>query len=459
MLVYFINHSSAVDHLGGSERSLFKLIEDWMLIDPDFVPHFITKSPRGLVIDELEKRGWTYTALTFRGWAVPPHDSHPDKVAYFAADDYLATSQIVSEMEERRPDLVVTNTLVAPWGAFAAKTLGIPHVWMVREYGDSDHGLVFIQGRERTLSDIGLLSELVLANSRAVLERLATAIPRAKLSIVYPTVDPARMKSLAEADPGEDAFPGRDNELKIIVVGRLAPSKGQWRALEALGILSARGVQASLCLVGASMMPGYDTELMARASALGVEENFRVLGERENPFPYIRQADVCVTPSDQEAFGRATLEYLSLGKPVVATATGGSVELVTQEVNGFLFSPDDPSELANHLERYATDRQLLDQHGRASASRAAELGDPAVGNQGAIARMTALVGMPAYSLPEISRMWFAIASSHAPDRGPRSLRWKYHLQVLRSRSQNFLKDPVGSSCRKVRLLLRTMRRE
>ena len=42
------------------------------------------------------------------------------------------------EAGTRRPDLVVTNTVVAPWGAFAAKALGIPHAWFVREYGDLD---------------------------------------------------------------------------------------------------------------------------------------------------------------------------------------------------------------------------------------------------------------------------------------------------------------------------------
>lgn len=127
MLVYFVNHSSALDHLGGSERSLFRLIDEWLAADPDLEPYFITKSPPGLVVAELEKRGWGYTALTYRGWAVPPHDAHPDQVAYHARDDYLATVKIVRLMEERRPDLVVTNTLVAPWGAFAAKILGIPH--------------------------------------------------------------------------------------------------------------------------------------------------------------------------------------------------------------------------------------------------------------------------------------------------------------------------------------------
>lgn len=450
MLVYFINHSSAVDHLGGSERSLFRMIDEWREIDPKLEPYFITKAPRGLVVAELERRGWGFTALPYRGWAVPDHESHRDKLAYFAAEDYAATSEIVRIMERRRPDLVVTNTLVAPWGAFAAKTLGIPHAWMVREYGDLDHGLTFIQGRERTLSDIGLLSEAVLANSEAIRDHLAQYIPAEKLSIVYPALDVAEIQQRASEQPTLEPFPLADPGLRVTVVGRLAPSKGQWRVVEALGALKDRDVTASICFVGASMEPDYDRALLQRAAELGVADRIVFAGEHSNPFPFIKAADLCVTPSGQEAFGRTTLEYLTLGKPVIATDSGGSRELVIPGSNGALFDPETPSKLADHLQSYAADATLLQRHARGATERAAYVASPERGNAAAIERMRGLAGGPAYKLPDIARFWFDLPALSGAGRARSRVSTGYVARVLKIRATNFLRDPIGSSRRNIR---------
>ena len=54
-----------------------------------------------------------------------------------------ATVAIAKLLQHIKPDLVVTNTIVAPCGAFASKFLGIPHVWYIHEFLEEDHGLTF----------------------------------------------------------------------------------------------------------------------------------------------------------------------------------------------------------------------------------------------------------------------------------------------------------------------------
>ncbi|WIB12405.1 hypothetical protein [Curtobacterium sp. MCPF17_052] len=127
MLVSFANHSTAPVNLGGAERSLLRFVEDWAATDPDFTPHFVTKAPRGKFIEALDERGWQYDAFRYRGWAVPsPQPAPAAERAAFATVDYAAVSAIIRHYERQRPDLVVTNTLVAPWASFAAAVLGIP---------------------------------------------------------------------------------------------------------------------------------------------------------------------------------------------------------------------------------------------------------------------------------------------------------------------------------------------
>lgn len=452
MLVYFINHSSALDHLGGSERSMFRLIEEWVSTDADFEPFFVTKLPRGLVIDELEARGWPYLALPYRGWAVPPHDAHPDQVAFHAPADNAATLAIIEQMETRRPDLVVTNTLVAPWGAIAAKVLGIPHVWMVREFGDLDHGLEFVNGRAETLSDIGLLSEAVLANSLAIRDHLAQYMPAEKISVVYPTVDVDVVRSLAGETTARTPFASAGAHLRVTVVGRLAPSKGQWRVIEALGTLAAEGVHPHVCFVGATMQPEYDAVLMKRAQELGIADQVAFAGEQTNPFPFVTAADVCITPSSQEAFGRTTLEYMWLGKPVIATNAGGSAELIDSGATGFLVDPDSNDDIADRLRQYSVDRALVAAQGAAAALRAAGFAKPEVTNPAAIERMRSLVGKPAYRLPHVVRLWLSLPVAGSKRRRPVGVTTRYLGRVFVIRARNFVRDPIGSSRRRIAAL-------
>ncbi len=410
MLVYFVNHSTAPVNLGGAERSMLELVADWYAADPDFEAFFLTKAPRGKFIEALEQRGWAYRAFRFRGWAGPKAVQPSDEIAYFARDDHAATLGIVAELEKRRPDLVVTNTLVAPWGAFAAAIVGIPHAWFVREYGDLDHGLTFTTGREATFADIGLLSQSVFTNSLALKAHIGQYLDEGKVTVVYPRVDTAAVQAKGEAAPETPPFPQADPGLRITVVGRLSQSKGQWRVIDAVAELASRGITASACFVGGHEQPGYDADLRARAAALGVRDRITIAGERANPFPYIRAAHVCVTPSGIEAFGRSTLEYLASGRAVIASNGGGSAELVDDGVTGYLFDAADPAQLVELLAGYATDPDLVVSHGLAAAARALDLSTTArFSNTAAIARLKATALLEPYRLPQVTRSWLALA--------------------------------------------------
>lgn len=452
MLVYFVNHSTAPVNLGGAERSMIKLVADWYASDPDFEAVFITKAPRGKFIEAIEQRGWAYLPFLYRGWTIPKPEAPVSEITYFAHDDYRATGAIIVAMEKRRPDLVVTNTVVAPWGAFAAATLGIPHAWFVREYGDLDHGLAFQTGRASTFHDIGLLSQAVFTNSLALKAHIGQYLDEGKVTVVYPEVDATDLERQAQETPTTPPFPPADAGLRITVMGRLSESKGQWRAIDAIGQLAARGIQASLCLVGSQEQPDYDAVLRARAQRLGVGDRVSIVGEQTNPYPYISAADVCVTPSGIEAFGRSTLEYMLCGKPVVASAGGGSAELVLPGQTGYLFEPTDDGALAEALERYAGDPALVAEHATSARLRAQDLMTHEFSNRAAIERLTltARTATP-YRLPDIARYWFALPGHYfsAAGRGP-GITVSFILTRVRGRVVRQLRRPLGVVRRRLR---------
>lgn len=372
MRVLFVNHSAAPDHLGGSELSLLSVIDMWMEANPAMQPAILSPSLHGAFAEEVARRGWEYFAVEFGGWAFTG-DSGGRAARVLRADrDSAATRVIVERLKRDLPQLVVTNTLVAPWGAFAAAMLGIPHVWFVREFADASEGWHFTATRERTLEAIGELSAKVVANSCSLRDAIMDTVDPAKVLVSYPYIDGDQVERLSR-EPVDAPLGSAGADLSVVVVGRITHQKGQWRLLEAIGALSREKIRVAVCFVGATVEAGADVALRRRARQLGIGHLVTFAGERENPYPFIAAADVSVVASVREAFGRATLESQLLGVPVIASRSGGASELVDHGVTGILTSPGSIDELAQAIALYARDPARLRMHGKAATKHARAL--------------------------------------------------------------------------------------
>ena len=85
-----------------------------------------------------------------------------------------------------------------------------------------------------------------------------------------------------------------------------------------------------------------------------------------------REAAVVACPSHREGFGYVALEAMAHGKPVVASAVGGLLDLVVDEETGILVPPRDVPALRAALERLLADRGLRRRLGEAARRRAQE---------------------------------------------------------------------------------------
>src|SRR5690606_12181168 len=195
--VMLVSHSSAVDNFGGGELTLLHLIDQWRALRPDTEFLVVARTPEGLMQPEFEKRGLQHRALDFDSWVLPLVRERPIDVILTARMDSWAVTQIAEWIREFEPDIVVTNTIVSPWAALAARLVGVLHAWFVHEYGDLDHGLGFRIGRAESFEDIDTLSDLVVANSEAVRNHIAQWVAPEKLTTAYPAIDLIRARELA----------------------------------------------------------------------------------------------------------------------------------------------------------------------------------------------------------------------------------------------------------------------
>jgi glycosyltransferase involved in cell wall biosynthesis len=127
-------------------------------------------------------------------------------------------------------------------------------------------------------------------------------------------------------------------------VARLDPVKRLDVLLEALRALE--GVRA--------FVVGYGPEeqrLKEMAEMMGLGERVRFAGYQQDVWPWLAACDVFALSSDWEGMPNAVLEAMGAGLPVVATAAGGTPDVVVDGVTGLLVPPGDSTALAAALDR------------------------------------------------------------------------------------------------------------
>lgn len=330
-------------------------------------PEFIIRKPLRNLAEQLELRNWQYHSLYYTNWAQRHPPKEPLEIEWLAKRNIKAIADIEKIIATSKPDVVMTNTTVSPWAAIAANHAGVPHVWFVREYGDTDSGFEFTLGKPKTFETIGQLSALVVANSQT-LARHTGQFTKAPITTLYTPFDLAALESSGQ-EKVANPFTNPDS-LKLVIVGRIAPSKGQATVVNAASILIQQGIPVELCIVGEPSDAGDRVSLDAVIAKNRLADDVHFVGRQSNPLPFVALADIGIMASRNEAFGRTTFEYLALGKPVVGADSGATPEMVTTGENGFLYTLDDPSSLAAALSHYAQNKTLLALHGKAARRKA-----------------------------------------------------------------------------------------
>ncbi len=215
----------------------------------------------------------------------------------------------------------------------------------------------------------------VVACSEAMAAQWAT-IPgaRSKLRVIYPGIDPARFRRRDGARARiRREFSIGDGELLIGVASRLSPEKGVRDFVEAFGICLSRGVRGRALVIGGASdsTTAYADDVRRLAACYGDAITFP--GFRADVADCYSAFDLLVVPSRHEGFGRALVEGMAAGLPVVATTAEAIPEVVVDGETGLLVKPGRPAALAEAMMRLLSDRSLARRMGEAGSDRVARL--------------------------------------------------------------------------------------
>jgi glycosyltransferase involved in cell wall biosynthesis len=164
----------------------------------------------------------------------------------------------------------------------------------------------------------------------------------------------------------------------ILAVGRLIVKKGFADLIRACGLIAERGKSFRCEIIGEGPL---ENELRGQIERLNLQKRVALCGAK--PLREVRQrlvaANVFVLPSVVDPEGgmdnlpTVIMEAMATGLPVVSTNIGGIPEMVVENETGFLMQPNDPSALANAMEKVIGDRSLAQRLGQAGSERAQKL--------------------------------------------------------------------------------------
>lgn len=332
--VLFVTHYR---ELYGANNSLLQLILELRekgIIPTVLLPDYKIQTGNDLGI-ELDKHGIARLEAKIR------FDKHRDWKK--AAASYIRTliyrKDAVNAAKGIEFDIVHSNSSIISAGAYIAKKFGKPHIWHLREFGDLDYGMRTPFGKWFQKIIYGG-SNTFIAISESIKRHYAKWIGTQDIRVIYNGIKPSPKRERVEHDIVE-----------ICLVGHIQQEKGQMELIEAVNELANKRDIKNLhvSLIGSSDKD-YAQRINLYVNENGLSEFVTMTGRRNDVPELLTKMDIGIMTSLHEAFGRATVEYMMAGLPVVASNGGANKEIIEDGKTGLIYKSGDPISLADKIQ-------------------------------------------------------------------------------------------------------------
>ena len=344
----FYNHTGQVS---GAEKVLLFILA--RLDRTQFAPVLLCPAtgPLTQMARQLDVPGHTAPKLEARfTW-------RPGLLAHYLRSLVSTMRALRRQIREISPSLIHANSIRAGLVATVATIgSGVPVIWHIHDllprhpFSVAIRWCVWLTSRAR-----------VLAVSQAAATRFCGWLlcgRRVPVRVLRNVVDTERFQYIPEARAALRAELGlADDAFVVGSLGQITPRKGQLELLQAFAGVCDKLPDAVLVIVGAPLFNQdhlYQECLRQAADELGLAGRVYFPGPRTDVPALFSAFDLFVLNSQSEAFSLVILEAMACGTPVIATAVGGTPEIVVHHCTGWLIPPQDGPALARTLvEAYA----------------------------------------------------------------------------------------------------------
>lgn len=323
MKVLYISHTSDIH---GSSKALLNIITSMIEKNGDVL--VILPRKNGDFFDKLEgyKKNIIQT-VPIISWIWPSLNNIRDYILFIFRSLRLFLKlvkgyrQLLSVVENYKPDVIHTNVGVIHLGYYVSKKLNIPHVWHIREFQDLHFGWVPLPSKKLFKKILLKPNNYPIAITKAVFKHYSLEKnPNAK--IVYDGV--------VDIDSIPQIVTVRKNY--FLFVGHLSEDKGVKECIEGFLSFSENNSNYELWLAGTGPL-SYQEELNKIVLNSSCKNKIKFLGFRSDIYSLMSEAMALIVSSKHEGFGFITAEAMFNGCLVIGKNTAGTKE---QFDNGLL---------------------------------------------------------------------------------------------------------------------------
>jgi glycosyltransferase involved in cell wall biosynthesis len=353
-----VAHSS---QYGGAENVLHELVKGlgrWgirpLVVFPDAGP-----------MEKALHNFGVQTEIMDVSWCVGFNDYDSEHYLRYASNLKKRVYALAELIQREQINLVITNTAVVLEGALAARLSGAQHVWYVHEMLSRDPVLTTPVPLVPFNALLESLTDKIVVVSHAVKRELEQFVTTDKIEVVYTGIDfaaPAESSNLRSALFGWD-----ETVPTICFVGVQSERKGVLNLVEAATAIVEEFPQVQFVLAGCET--DHSLLVRQRIQEKNLQEHFHIVGFRQDALDIIAGSDILVLPSLADAFPLTVLEAMHLGKPVVATRSGGATELVVDGATGWLVPINDSQALANAVISLLSSHETRQRFGKQAKER------------------------------------------------------------------------------------------
>lgn len=236
--------------------------------------------------------------------------------------------RIVKKIVKKQPvDLIHSNYTLTAFGATLSKKLQLPHVWHIREYLDGSH----IHNKRIYLGRKWLRGKINACDARIAVSNPCRNYWQLKDENTFTILD--------AVSSAKDCCYNKDKQQYVLFCSYwLTEAKGIITAIRAYGMsgLGKQGIR--LKVVGNILSEEIAKQIKAVVDEYGCDDKVDFLPVQKDIKPLFVNAMAFVQPSIHEGMGRTTAEAMFYGCPVIAHASGGTLDLVKHGETGYLFN-------------------------------------------------------------------------------------------------------------------------
>ena len=250
-------------------------------------------------------------------------------------------------------DLVYTNTSTILCGGIAAKKNGIPSLFHIHEIPTGNKLYEFFSGKI-----INRYSSKVLTVSNSVKQHWLKYIDDKKIERIYNGIVFKKTDSLVELERDQEDF-------VITNVARIIPYKGHGYLIDIADELIKKSPKFKFLIVGDTLSSYvfYEKSVKQKVKDLGLENNIKFLGFRNDVSSILKQSDLFIHPAiAPDPLPTVLFESLYNDLPSVATNLGGAIEILDNGNNGLLIPYNYPKKAANLINEYCANTKLQKKH-------------------------------------------------------------------------------------------------